>query len=79
MEIQIGDFDFTEGWDGVLYKKLSRYPAVTDWEIRTLIEFTDYERANGRECVITCGDEALLRCMRHSAGASGAVTKVFDL
>ena len=68
MEIQIGNFDFTEVWDGVLYKKLSRYPAVTDWEIRTLIEFTDYERANGRECVITCGDEALLRCIKRKMG-----------
>ena len=63
MEIQIGHFDFTEVWDGVLYKKLSRYPAVTDWEIRTLIEFADYERSNGRACTLTCEDEALLRCI----------------
>lgn len=30
MLIQIGDFDFTEVWDGVLYKKLSHYPAISD-------------------------------------------------
>ena len=38
MLIKIGDFEFTEVWDGVLYKKLSDYPKVSDWEIRNLIE-----------------------------------------
>lgn len=38
MLIKIGDFEFTEVWDGVLYKKLSEYPKVSDWEIRNLIE-----------------------------------------
>ncbi|MBR4067188.1 MAG: phosphate ABC transporter ATPase [Clostridia bacterium] len=64
MEIQIGNFDFTEVWDGVLYKKLSHYPQVTDWEIRTLIEFTDYERRHGRECTFVCEDAALLETAR---------------
>ena len=30
MQIKIGNFEFTEVWDNVLYKKLSHYPAVTD-------------------------------------------------
>lgn len=60
MRIKIGDYEFTEVWDGVLYKKLSRYPAITDWEKRTLVEFVDYERANGRDCAIECEDAALL-------------------
>ena len=60
MRIKIGDFDFTEVWDGVLYKKLSCYPAITAWEKRTLVEFVDYERANGRDCAIECEDAALL-------------------
>lgn len=64
MEIQIGNYDFTEVWDGVLYKKLSRYPQITDWEIRTLIEFADYERLNGRECTLVCEDAALLETVR---------------
>lgn len=38
MLIKIGDFEFTEVWDRVLYKKLSDYPKVSDWEIRNLIE-----------------------------------------
>ena len=43
MLIRIGDFEFTEVWDGVFYKKLSNYPQITDWEIRTIIEFIEYE------------------------------------
>ena len=29
MLIRIGEFDITECWDGVFYKKLSRYPEIT--------------------------------------------------
>lgn len=64
MRIEIGDFEFTEVWDGVLYKKLSRWPKVTDWEIRTLIEFADYEQMHGRACELVCADAALLEEIR---------------
>lgn len=60
MLIKVGDFDFTEVWDGVLYKKLSNYPQITDWEIRNLIDFVEYERVNGRKCEIQCDNETLL-------------------
>ena len=59
MLIKVGDFEFTEVWDGVLYKKLSRYPDITDWEIRNLIEFIEYEKMHGRACRIECEDAAL--------------------
>ncbi len=29
MLIRIGEFNITEYWDGVFYKKLSRYPDIT--------------------------------------------------
>lgn len=61
MRIKIGDFEFTEVWDGVLYKKLSNYPLVSDWEIRTLIEFVEYEKKYGRACDIECDDERTLQ------------------
>lgn len=48
--IRIGDFEFTSVWDGVFYKKLSRYPAITDWEKWTIIEFVEYEASYGRVC-----------------------------
>lgn len=54
MLIKIGDFECTEVWDGVFYKKLSGFPQVTDWEIRTIIEFIEYEKRYGRDCEIVC-------------------------
>ena len=42
MLIKLGDFEFTSVWDGIFYKKLSNYPMVTNWEIRTIIEFIEY-------------------------------------
>lgn len=64
VRIEIGPFEFTEVWDGTLYKKLSAYPQVTDWEIRTLMEFAAYEKAHGRECCIDCENEELLEEIR---------------
>lgn len=61
MLIKIGDFDYTEVWDGVFYKKLSNYPKVSDWEIRTIIEFIEYEKKYGRVCSIGCDDKDALR------------------
>ena len=60
MIIKLRNDDCTEVWDGVFYKKLSDYPHITDWEMRTLIEFIEYEKKYGRECTFECDDEALL-------------------
>ena len=60
MLIKIGDFEFTVVWDGVLYKKLSQYPAISDWEKRNIIEFVEYEAFHGRECTIECEDTDIL-------------------
>ena len=60
MLIKIGNFEFTVVWDGVLYKKLSQYPAISDWEKRNIIEFVEYEAAHGRECKIECENADVL-------------------
>ncbi len=60
MLIKLGDFEFTSVWDGVFYKKLSNYPMVTNWEIRTIIEFIEYEEQHGRKCKIECDNEDTL-------------------
>ncbi len=52
MLIKIGEFDCTECWDGVFYKKLANYPDISDWEIQTILDFENYEHMNGRECEI---------------------------
>ena len=60
MLIKIGNFEFTEVWDGVLYKKLSQYPAISVWEKRNIIEFVEYEASHGRECQIECENADVL-------------------
>ena len=60
MLIKIGNFDFTEVWDGVFYKKLSHYPAISDWEKRNTIEFVEYETSHGRKCQIECENADVL-------------------
>lgn len=60
MIIKIGNFEYTEVWDGIFYKKLSNYPHITDWEIRNIIEFIDYEKRYDRICQIECDDQKLL-------------------
>ena len=48
MLIKIGQYDYTECWDGVLYKNLSAYPDITEWEIQSVLDFIKYESDNGR-------------------------------
>ena len=59
MNIKIGDFEFTECWDGVLYKKLSDYPRITKWEIQTILDFIKYEASYDRDCVIEAENDIL--------------------
>ncbi len=59
MKLCFGNFDCTEVWDGVFYKKLSAYPNITDWELRTILEFMDYEKRHHRDCPVECGDPGL--------------------
>ena len=66
MLIKIGGFECTEVWDGVLYKNLSNYPNVSDWEKRTIIEFVEYENSHGRECEIECENAKTLADIHHA-------------
>lgn len=52
MLIKIDKFEYTEVWDGVLYKKLSDYPNISEWELQGILDFIRYEEANGRSCSI---------------------------
>ena len=60
MKIDIGKHEFTESWDGVLYKALSEYPKVSDNETKDIIDFIAYEKMNGRECEITANRQDIL-------------------
>ncbi len=59
MIIKIGEFEYTECWDGVLYKKLSDYPHITKWEIQTVLDFINYESEHGRTCDIEADTDIL--------------------
>lgn len=60
MKINIGKHEFTESWDGVLYKALSDYPKVNDNEMKDILNFIAYEKMNGRECEITADRQDIL-------------------
>ena len=68
MLIKIGNFDCTEVWDGVFYKSLSDYPCITDWEIRNILDFMDYEKAHGRECKIECESSKIIGIIENALG-----------
>lgn len=59
MKIKIGNFEYTECWDGVLYKKLSDFPNITKWEIQNILDFINYEKNNGRNCQIEAEQKIL--------------------
>ena len=59
MRIKIGEYEFSECWDGVFYKKLSRYPHITAWEIQSVLDFVRYEESNGRTCRIEAAKDIL--------------------
>lgn len=64
MKIDIGKHEFSEVWDGVFYKALSDYPAVSDNEMKDIIDFVNYEKANGRDCEITADRQDILDYVR---------------
>ena len=59
MIIKIGEYEYTECWDGVFYKTLSDYPNITEWEIQTVYDFINYEKQNGRACAVEADDSIL--------------------
>lgn len=64
MLIRIGDFECTEVWDGVFYKRLSDYPHITAWEIRNILDFMAYEKKYGRECKLECDNKQIVDSIR---------------
>ena len=75
MLVKIGDFEYSEVWDGVFYKKLSNYPQVSDWEIKTIIEFIKYENMYGRKSCIECEDKELLNLINQKIADEEAYLK----
>lgn len=69
MLIKIGNFDCTECWDGVFYKKLSDYPNITEWEMQTILDFIDYETQYGRICEIEAEESIVEQIEKHKTAS----------
>ena len=79
MLIKIGQFEITECWDGVFYKKLSAYPDITEWEIQTILDFIRYEKNYGRDCEIFLPENKKIRISADSAHISNTDSRKLRL
>lgn len=59
MKLHISNHDFSIVWEGVYYKALKNYPAITDWELKSIIDFVIYEEDNGRNVSFEIKDKEL--------------------
>ena len=73
MLINIGDHEFTECWDGVLYKSLSHYPDITEWEIQSILDFIKYEESHGRNCDIIADEQILIKIDAFNKSGKGRI------
>lgn len=53
-------------WEGIYYFALSDYPNISDWELRNLILFLEYEKQNNRQTEIICEDKNILQAVNHA-------------
>gem|GEM_PF-3841801 len=68
MKINIGKHEFTECWDGVLYKALSDYPKVSDNEMKDILDFIAYKSLSSN---VSSSESSRLRAELFSASLSG--------
>jgi hypothetical protein len=56
----MADHDCTIIWDNIYYFALSDYPNISDWELKKIILFIEYEKKHNRETQINCDDKNIL-------------------
>ena len=66
MTINIANHGSSIVWDGIYYFALSEYPRISDWEMRNLILFVEYEKQNNRKTEIICEDTEILHAVNHA-------------
>ena len=66
MQVNIAKHDCTIIWDGVYCFALSDYPHISDWELKKLLKFIDYEKAHGRQTEIICEDNGILAAINNA-------------
>ena len=72
MKVEISDHEYTIIWDGIYYFALSDYPNISDWELKKIISFIGYEKANDRETEISCKDEGIMRKVNYAINNTDA-------
>ena len=53
-------------WDGVYYFKPSDYPNITNWELRKIILFFEYEIKHNRNTEIVCESNDIIQAVNHA-------------
>jgi len=66
MIINIANHGGSIVWEGIYYFALSDYPNISDWELRNIILFFEYERKNNRKTEIICRDKDILQVVNHA-------------
>jgi len=60
MVVNIANHGGSIVWDGIYYFAPCDYPNISDWELRNIILFFDYEKRHNRKTKIVCEDDDLL-------------------
>ena len=66
MTVNIANHGGSIVWEGVYYFALSDYPNISDWELRNIILFFEYEKKNNRKTTIICDDNGILQTVNHA-------------
>ena len=66
MIINIANHGGSIVWEGIYYFALSNYPNISDWELRNIILFIEYEKQHGRKTEIICEDADIFTAVNHA-------------
>lgn len=66
MVVNIANHGSSIVWEGIYYFALSYYPHISDWELRSLVLFLEYEKCHGRKTEIICEDKNILRAVHYA-------------
>lgn len=58
--VNIANHEFTIIWNNIYFFALSHYPDISDWELKKLLLFIEYEKNNKRETEIICENSKIL-------------------
>jgi len=64
--VNIANHEYPGIWDSVYYFGLSDYPNISDWELRKLILFYDYEKRYNRKTEIVCENSDIILTVNHA-------------